>query len=192
MRKPLVASEGGFEAPSVKPVGDGGSAAQGLPARGVKATLGEGGGAKRVLVRVRGQGEPKPGSRGAGVVCRRPATAEQRRARRLSAGALCPGCRSGLRAKKTSLKGRGGLGGAHRGVVVAGVAEYGGRRRSPAAGCDVARGGRPNWGRSGLLDSLDRRGVLLASRRGRCAAPVGLGSSRATRPRRRSGSTRRS
>jgi len=64
MRKPLVASGGGFEAPSVKPVGDGGSAAQGLPARGVKATLGAGCGAKRVLVRVRGQGEPKPGSRG--------------------------------------------------------------------------------------------------------------------------------
>ena len=79
MRKPLVASGGGFEAPSVKPVGDGGSAAQGLPARGVKATLGEGGGAKRVLVRVRGQGEPKPGSRGAGVICRRPATAGLRR-----------------------------------------------------------------------------------------------------------------
>jgi len=117
MRKPLVASGGGFEAPSVKPVGDGGSAAQGLPARGVKATLGEGCGAKRVLVRVRGQGEPKPGSRGAGVVCRRPATAEQRRARRLSAGALCPGRRSGLRAKTTSLKGRGGLGDAHRGVM---------------------------------------------------------------------------
>ena len=79
MRKPLVASGGGFEAPSVKPVGDGGSAAQGLPVRGVKATLGEGGGAKRLLVRVRGQGEPKPGSRGAGVICRRPATAGLRR-----------------------------------------------------------------------------------------------------------------
>ena len=79
MRKPLVASGGGFEASSVKPVGEGGSAAQGLPARGVKATLGEGGGAKRVLVRVRGQGEPKPGSRGAGVICRRPATAGLRR-----------------------------------------------------------------------------------------------------------------
>ena len=79
MRKPLVASGGGFEAPSVKPVGDGGSAAQGLPARGVKATLGEGCGAKRVLVCVRGQGEPNPGSRGAGVVCRRPATAGLRR-----------------------------------------------------------------------------------------------------------------
>ena len=117
MRKPLVASGGGFEASSVKPVGDGGSAAQGLPARGVKATLGAGCGAKRVLVRVRGQGEPKPGSRGAGVVCRRPATAEQRRARRLSADALCPGRRSGLRAKTTSLKGRGGLGGAYRGVM---------------------------------------------------------------------------
>ena len=79
MRKPLVASGGGFEAPSVKPVGDGGSAAQGLPARGVKATLGEGCGAKRVLVCVRGQGKPNPGSRGAGVVCRRPATAGLRR-----------------------------------------------------------------------------------------------------------------
>ena len=63
----------------MKPVGDGGSAAQGLPARGVKATLGEGGGAERVLARGRGQGEPKPGSRGAGVICRRPATAGLRR-----------------------------------------------------------------------------------------------------------------
>ena len=79
MRRPLVASGGGFEASSVKPVGDGGSVAQGLPARGVEATLGEGCGAKRVLMRVRGQGEPKPGSRGAGVVCRRPATAGLRR-----------------------------------------------------------------------------------------------------------------
>ena len=55
----------------MKPVGDGGSAAQGLPARGVKATLGAGCGAKGVLVHVWGQGEPKPGSREAGVVCRR-------------------------------------------------------------------------------------------------------------------------
>jgi len=37
----------------------------------VKATLGAGCGAKGVLVRVRGQVEPKPGSREAGVVCRR-------------------------------------------------------------------------------------------------------------------------
>jgi hypothetical protein len=117
MRKPLVASGGGFEASSVKLVGDGGSAAQGLPARGVKAALGAGCCAKAVHVCVRGQGEPKPGSHGAGVFCRRPATAEQRRVRWRSAGALCPGRRSGLRAKTTSLKGRGGLGGAHRGVM---------------------------------------------------------------------------
>jgi len=115
MREPPRASTGLGGARGGVLAGDGGSAAQGLPARGVKATLGAGCGAKRVLVRVRGQGEPKPGTRGTGVVCRRPATAEQSRARRLSAGALCPGCRSGLRAKKTSLKGRGGLGGAHRG-----------------------------------------------------------------------------
>ena len=37
----------------------------------MKATLGAGCGAKGVLVRVRGQVEPKPGSREAGVVCRR-------------------------------------------------------------------------------------------------------------------------
>ena len=40
MRKPLVASGGGFEASSVKLVGDGGSAAQGSPAFGSLAKLG--------------------------------------------------------------------------------------------------------------------------------------------------------
>ena len=44
----------------------------------------------------------------------------------------------------------------------------------------------------GLRSCGEASGSLLALRQGRCAAPVGLGSSRATRPRRRSGSARRS
>jgi hypothetical protein len=131
MRKPLVASGGGFEAPSVKPVGDGGSAAQGLPARGVKATLGAGCGAKGVLVRVRGQGEPKPGSREAGVVCRRRGHGGAA-AGGTPAAVLCQP--SGLRPNCPGAKGGTGLQGAHRGVAVDGAAAQGGRRRSPGGG----------------------------------------------------------
>ena len=68
----------------------------------------------RVMAHARGQGKSVQGVRGAGLCCRGSATAEQRRAQRQSAGALCPGRWSGLRAKTASLKGRGGLGGAHR------------------------------------------------------------------------------
>ena len=71
-------------------------------------------GCNRVMVHVQGQEKPVQGVRGAGLCCRGSATAEQRRARRRSAGARCPGRWSGLRAKTASLKGRGGLGGAHR------------------------------------------------------------------------------
>jgi len=162
MRKPLVASGGGFEAPSVKPVGDGGSAAQGLPARGVKATLGEGCGAKRVLVRMRDQGEPKPGSRGAGVVCRRPATAGLRRR---GVGEWRPdnGVAYGLKglAQKEARGSR----------VLTGAS--GGRRRR-ADGSSTGFGGGFGAvavdgvvrGSSGLLGRTDRRLVVLRSEPG--------------------------
>ena len=65
------------------------------------------------MVHVQGQEKPVQGVRGAGLCCRGSATAEQRRARQWSAGAWCLGRWSGLRPKTSSLKGRGGLGGAH-------------------------------------------------------------------------------
>ena len=148
MRKPLVASGGGFEAPSVKPVGDGGSAAQGSSARGVKATLGEGGGAERVLVRVQGQGEPKPGSRGTGVICGRPATAGRRR--------VAPGQRSGLRPKRISAKGNSGTR-----VLTEGAGRTDSRRRGTGGEVRAAKTTR-SPGRSRCRRRGRRRGSEVA------------------------------
>ena len=156
----------------MKPVGDGGSAAQGLPARGVKATLGEGGGAKRVLLRVRGQGEPKPGSRGAGVICRRPATAGLRRR---GVGEWRPdnGVAYGLKGLAQK-KARGSR------VLTEGLrwtnCGAGDRRRGPG-GEDDAESGEESLRGSGSEKKSPRR--LLAPRRGWGAARPELRCGRA-------------
>ena len=115
---------------------------------------------------------PSQGHAGAGVVCRRPATAEQSRARRLSAGALCPGCRSGLQAKKTSLKGRGGLGGAHRGVMWPESRRRGGRQRGPSGGARTESVTGSVQGLSGLLDGTARPQAVLREGYGGQGSPA--------------------
>ena len=134
-----------------------------MPARGVKATLGAGCGAKGVLVRVRGQVEPKPGSRKAGVVCRRRghggAAAGERR-RRCSANQVAygpnvlaqkearvsRGLTEGLR--WTELRRRGVVGEVW--AVVAGGARGEGRCRGWSR-VQRARGSSGGRGRAGAL-----------------------------------------
>ena len=60
--------------------------------------------------------------------------------RRQSAGERRCGRRGGLQPTSSSAKGPGKRAGAHRGLVVAGVAVQGGRRRGPAAALGKARG----------------------------------------------------
>ena len=99
--------------------GCGGSAQRSSPAQHVRAFPGSAQGFKRCARPRCGTGEPVRGSCGAVRGCSELATVRLRCGRRRSTGVPCFGVWDGLRALRSSAKGRGGRGDAHRGLGMA-------------------------------------------------------------------------
>ena len=99
--------------------GCGGSARRSSPAQHVWALPGSAQVFKRCARPRCGTGEPVRGSCGAVLGCSKLATARLRCGRRRSTGVPCFGVWDGLRALRSSAKGRGGRGDAHRGLGMA-------------------------------------------------------------------------